>query len=114
MTLKVCPQHCLIRIAGSQLQRTFMTSKDSNYYGCILEVQVPDAKLFLHRLQETVIPKNCHYNWRSPLSGHHCSKDTVSLLVLYTDSSCTLDYCTLLAGLVDLVSYHTAYKQAQQ
>ena len=63
MTLKVCPQHwewmqavvdllcsCSVHVAGNQLRCTFMTSKDSNYYGYILEIQVPDAMVFLHKL----------------------------------------------------------------
>ena len=79
-----------------------MTSKDDSNYGYILEIQVPDAMVFLHKLQETVWFSRTVIRegpWWSPLSDHHCSKDTVSpfslLVVLYINSLCTLDYCTV-------------------
>ena len=55
--------------------------------------------------------------WRSSSYDHHCNRDKVSLHFLpepCIDSSCTPNYCTLLVGLVDPVSLHTAYKLTQQ
>ena len=54
--------------------------------------------------------------WRSSSYDHHCNRDKVSLHFLpepFIDSSCTPNYCTLLVGLVDPVSLHTAYKLTQ-